>query len=746
MSVQDRKPGAIAWASLIGLSISTASITPALGADASAGDTSAAGPSLEEVVVTAQKREERLQDVPVAISAVGADALVANRVTDLFTLAATVPWVNMTQDSAVSQQLNIRGIVSVKLNDASAEPSVGLFVDEVYVSRMGSAFTDFFDLDRIEVIRGPQGVLLGKNVVGGALSIITAKPSYTPGGAATVSYGNYDSFMANGHLTGGLSENVAARFAFQVRDRSGYNRNVLLNRDLDDLESYQARAQLQFGHPDDELRALLSVEYGKDESNGTIRAAIDDPAVAGIGSLGAFRAANGLGDRQDMSPEAEYVKRRSIGASFRVDWDGIANATLTSISAYRDSKAEWGYNQIGFDNPPSIVDTFVFQTETPKTFSQELRLASNSDSPLEWLVGAYYQNDDIDRPYQHDAHATALAVFSGHSFYNASAKIETAAAFGQLGYDFQNGWKVTGGVRYLNDDKSGTKDVTCLDDGGDGACVTPLRGPVGTHWNVSYGETWDAVTGQGNVEYRFNDSALAYVSVAQGFKGGGWDFIPPTPAAAQISFDPEKVTNYEVGLKSDLFNQRLRVNTAVFEMDYKDLQAQRTDLTCLCLITSNAGSARIRGVEFELEAAATEGLTVNAALTALDPIYEDYDDRAGHIYDGKTMQRTPKFKYNLGLAYATGLGSWQDALEARVNYTHQSKMYWAPDNISFEPAYGLIDASVRLNGPQQNWAVTLWGKNITDELYSQLGLPFLGDLVEVWGPPRTYGIDFTYSF
>jgi iron complex outermembrane recepter protein len=388
----------------------------------------------------------------------------------------------------------------------------------------------------------------------------------------------------------------------------------------------------------------------------------------------------------------------------------------------------------------------VFQTETPKTFSQELRLASNSDSPLEWLVGAYYQKDDIDRPYQHDAHATALAVFSGHSFYDASAKIETAAAFGQLGYNFGNGWKVTGGVRYLNDDKSGTKDVTCLDDGGDGQCVTPLRGPVGTHWNVSYGDTWDAVTGQGNVEYRFNDSALVYASIAQGFKGGGWDFIPPTPEAAQISFDPEKVTNYEVGLKSDLFAQRLRVNTAVFEMDYKDLQAQRTDLTCLCLITSNAGSARIRGVEFELAAAATDGLTLNAAFTALEPEYQDYDDLAGHIYDGKTMQRTPKFKYNLGLVYAADLASWADALEARVNYTHQSKLYWGPDNISYEPGYGLLDASVRLQSPSANWAVTLWGKNLTDELYSQLGLPFLGDLVEVWGPPRTYGVDFTYSF
>jgi iron complex outermembrane receptor protein len=258
MSVLDRMPGAFAWASLIGLSISTASIAPALGAESS-GDAAAAGPSLEEVVVTAQKREERLQDVPVAISAVSADALEANRVTDLYTLAASVPWVNMTQDSAVSQQLNIRGIVSVKLNDASAEPSVGLFVDEVYVSRMGSAFTDFFDLDRIEVIRGPQGVLFGKSVVGGALSVITAKPSYTPGGAATVSYGNYDSFMANGHLTGGLSENVAARFAFQVRDRSGYNRNVLLYLVLDDMHSFQASGKLKFCHPDDEMRALISV-------------------------------------------------------------------------------------------------------------------------------------------------------------------------------------------------------------------------------------------------------------------------------------------------------------------------------------------------------------------------------------------------------------------------------------------------------------------------------------------------------
>ncbi|MCE3285639.1 MAG: TonB-dependent receptor, partial [Steroidobacteraceae bacterium] len=342
------------------------------------------GPTLEEIVVTAQKREERLQDVPVAISAVTGETLAAQRISDLYTLAASVPWVNMTQDSAVSQQLNIRGVVSVKLNDASAEPSVGLFVDEVYLPRMGSAFTDFFDIDRIEVIRGPQGALLGKNVVGGALSVITAKPSFTTGAQTTVSYGNYESFMANGYLTGGLTDSLAGRFAFQVRDREGYNRNVLLGRDLDDLESYQARAQFLHESSDSDLKALLSIDYGRDESKGTIRAAIDDPAIDGIGTLGAYRAANGLQDREDMSPEEEYVERRSFGASLRLDWDGLDGARLTSITAYRDSKAEWGYNQIGFDTPPSIVDTFVFQTETPETFSQELRLTSaDLESPLE---------------------------------------------------------------------------------------------------------------------------------------------------------------------------------------------------------------------------------------------------------------------------------------------------------------------------------------------------------------------------
>ncbi len=703
---------------------------------------------IEEIIVTAQKRAENLQDVAAAISAISGADLQRDRVTDLWSLAASVPSFNMTQDSAVSQQLNIRGIVSVKLNDASAEPSVGMFVDEVYAPRMGSAFTDFYDLERIEIIRGPQGVLLGKNVVGGALSVITAKPSFTRSGQTTVSFGNYESFMANGYFTGALSEEVAARFSFQVRNRSGYNENVLLNRDLDDLKSFQGRAQFLYERGDGTVRALLSLDYGHDESNGTIRAAIDDPAIDGIGTLGAYRTANGLGPRQDESPQAEYVERDSFGASLRVDWEISRTATLTSISAFRDSKADWGYNQIGFGSPPSIVDTFVFQTETPRTFSQEIRLASNyDDSAFDWLVGAYYQHDNIARPYQHIASThSAITVFSGHSFYDASAKISTAAVFAQGGYDFGNGFKLTAGIRYTRDDKKGRKVSTCLDDGGDGACVTPFRGGTGTTWTSAYDEDWTAVTPQGVLEYRQNDSVMYYASIARGFKGGGWDFIPPTPEAATISFDPEYVTNYELGLKSDLFDRRLRLNAAVFRMDYTDLQAQRTDLTCLCLITSNAGGARIQGLEVEITALATESLTLRASGSLLDPEYTDYDDLAGHVYDGNTMQRTPKFKYNLGLDYAMTVGQWADGLVARLNYTYQDKLYWGPDNVSYEPGYGLLDASLRLQPANANWALTLWGKNLTDELYSQLGLPFLGDLVEVWGPPRTYGVDFTYSF
>ncbi len=269
---------------------------------------------------------------------------------------------------------------------------------------MGSAFTDFFDLERIEVIRGPQGVLLGKNVVGGALSVITAKPSFTTSGSATVSYGNFDSFMANGYLTGGLSRSRRG----SLRVPGARSCRLQPQRAVEPRPRRPAVVPGPRGvelqeRPTATCADCFTLDYGRDESNGTIRAAIDDPAVAGTAPLGAYRQANGLDPREDMSPEAEYVKRRSVGASLRIDWDGLENATLTSITAFRDSKAEWGYNQIGFDSPPSIVDTFVFQTETPQTFSQELRLASdNAESALDWLVGAYYQHDDIDRPYQHD--------------------------------------------------------------------------------------------------------------------------------------------------------------------------------------------------------------------------------------------------------------------------------------------------------------------------------------------------------
>ena len=732
--------GAIIWATIAG---STA------GAD-EAGDSSdsAYGGILEEVTVTAQKRSELLKDVPVAITALSGETLKVDRITDLWTLAATVPFVNMTQDSAVSQQLNIRGVVSVKLNDASAEPSVGMFVDEVYAPRMGSAFTDFYDLERLEIIRGPQGVLLGKNVIGGALSVVTAKPSFDTDASTTVTFGNYDHVRINGFVTGEIADEWAGRFAFQVNDHSGYNHNILLDRELDNLKSYQGRAHLLYERDDGNLSALFTVDHGHDETNGTIRAAVDDFAIPGTGTIAQYRIDNGIGPRQDFSTQNEYVERDSTGVTLRIDWRAMENATLTSISAYRNSTASWGYNQIGSGSPPSIVDTFVFQTEKPRSFSQELRLVSdNPESGFDWIVGAYYEHDDIDRPYQHIASTNApIAVFSGHSFYDASATIQTSALFGQLGYQFNDAWKVTVGGRYTRDDKKGSKTATCLDDGGDGSCVTPFRGGTGTIWTANYGKAWTKFTPQTTVEFRPSDSLNFYATFSQGFKGGGWDFIPPTPEAATISFDPETVDNYEIGMKSDFFSRRLVVNTAIFRMDYTDLQAQRTDLTCLCLITSNAGSARIDGIELEMTAAVADSLILRGAASWLDPTYIDYDDLAGHIYDGKTMQRTPERKYNLGLDWMIDVGTWTDGLMARVNYTHQSEIYWGPDNVSYEPGYGLLDASIRVQKPDANWGLNFWAKNITDKLYSQLGLPFLGDLVEVWGPPRTYGVDFTYSF
>jgi iron complex outermembrane receptor protein len=704
--------------------------------------------AVEEVIVTADRRERRLQDVPTAISAVTEQALERSRIVDLSSLAGTAPSFSMTESSSLGKELSIRGVTSVRILDATAEPSVGMFVDEVYLSRMGSAFTDFFDLERVEVIRGPQGVLLGKNVVGGAISVITAKPKFDPGGSATISFGNYDAVVAKGHITGPITDNLAARAAFQVRNRSGYSRNVIRGEDMDNLQSYQGRGELLYRNPEADLQALLTFDYGRDETDGSARTMTDDPFAAGTGAIAAWRKARNLGPRDATSPQHEYTRRITRGASLRVDWGVWDGVKLTSITGYRSSKGVMGYNQLGVGSPPGLADTFYSTSERPETLSQEVRLVSdNPDSRFDWIVGAFHQSDDVTRYDSNVATTyTAIPALSGTFLYTNKADLKTTAVFGQIGYKFTDQLKATVGLRYTKDDKSGTRLAQCLEDGGDGLCVAALVLGKGQSFTVDYGKKWNAMTPQGIIEYRPNDDIMIYASVAKGFKGGGWDHLPSTAKAAAIGYNPEKATNYEIGVKSDLFDRRVRLNLAAFKMDYKDLQSQQLVLECLCLITSNAGSAEIKGLEAEGTWRVTDALTLTGSGSWLDAKYSNFVDGAGVVFTGNHIQRSPEYKFDLGVNYEFGIGSWDRAFSLQANYTKQGKSYWTPANTFFQKPFGLLDASLRVQPPGAAWSVTVWGKNLTDELYAVAAQTFFGDLMNYYGPPKTYGVDLKYEF
>lgn len=703
--------------------------------------------AIEDVIVTADRRERRLQDVPSAITAVTSETLERQRIVDLTTLSGSVPSFSMTEGSPLGKELNIRGITSVRIIDASAEPSVGVFVDEVYISRMGSAFTDFYDLERIEVIRGPQGVLLGKNVVGGAISVITNKPSFEPSGRITAGLGNYNAFNADGYMTGPLTSDLAGRFAFQVRNRDGYARNVLLNYDMEDLTAHQARAAFLYRPEDGPLRALLTVDYGSSKSAGLARTMSDDPFAAGIGAVTAFRAARGLGPRESLSPQLEYANRTTFGASLRIDYD-FDWARLTAITGYRNSSGEMGFNQLGVGSPPGIANTFYFAEDEPETLAQELRLVStNPDSRFNWIVGAFVQHDNVDRFDANRATTnTTIRALSGEFLYTNAAVLDSAAVFGQISYELTDQLTATVGARYTRDKKGGTRTAACLSDGGDGLCIAALILAAGQSFTVDYDQEWDAFTPQAIVEYRPNEDIMLYASAGKGFKGGGWDHLPATRAGALISYDPEEVINYEIGAKTDLFDNRVRLNVAAFQMDYTNLQSQQLILECLCTVTSNAGAADIKGFEAELTWAVTDNLLINASGSLIDSEYVDFVSSAGVVFSGNRIQRSPENKFNLGFSYDFGQGALDRAFSLKANYTQTGESFWTPNNTIRQEPFGLFDASLRFQAPNADWNITVWGKNLTDELYAVAAQAFFGDLMNYYGAPRTFGIDLSYSF
>ncbi|MEX0583982.1 MAG: TonB-dependent receptor, partial [Sneathiella sp.] len=436
------------------------------------------GFGLEEVLVTAQRRERGLQDSPVAVTAVTGDTLRAGNILSYADLARSAASVTFTEGSPLDQELNIRGVVSVRIDSPTADPSIGVFVDNVYVGRTGQLNTDFYDIERVEIIRGPQGVLLGKGVVGGAFSIITAAPEREGGGQISASYGNYNDQKIFGHITGPLSESLSGRIAFQTQERDGFFQDILNDRDLENKSSAQVRAQLLYEPPERDLSARLVLEYAQDDSNGIHRIGEDiNPNFAGMKSFSRGRAVvaearGGLSRKESLSthptyvgdtePTSQFLDRENWALSLNIE-KGIGQyLNLVSVTGYRNGTSGSLYSQTGIDprNPfnvadasvPLVFDSIVSEYEDFEQFSQEFSLSyDNAESRIDWLVGGYFLTQDVQKNDIFVAHSQSavpgLPIFaetlSGESRWFNDGGTDTLAVFGQVGFAITDQLKLT---------------------------------------------------------------------------------------------------------------------------------------------------------------------------------------------------------------------------------------------------------------------------------------------------------------
>ena len=805
---------------------------------------------LEEIVVTAQRRETSLQETPVAISAFTGENLADEKVFTAADLAAAVPAFSLTALSPLDQELNMRGITNTRLDSPTSDPSVGTFVDGIYIGRTGDYNFDFYDLERVEVIRGPQGVLLGKNVVGGALSIITARPSQQYSSEITLGLGNYSSKFMSGHVNGGITDSLSGRFSFQYRSHDGYARDILHDRDVEDLDSTQMRAQLLWEPGDSGWSVRGIFDYTRDSNNG-----INTVAVAGgtkscetsylrtncTRPWSLVREYLGLDNpRNDMAQsvqfqghqrEQQYMERQARGFTLDIqkEWQPF---TFNSLTGYRTGHSGQLYDQTGI-GPEALgwdasrwldfvawTDTKYGPTGAPCTtlgcsfrvynngrflfaqpvnevvdadsLSQEFRLTSNTEGRLEWLAGVYYKHDNVQKNDRFIGENflglifpggnNPLSTLSGQNNWYNDGEMTNYAVFGQLAFKFTDNLKLSVGARYTSDEKKGNvkgvvvttgdrfnpnapranvtiESVCRRPDGsivttatggfGVATCVAPNRWTyqAGDSFQANYSEKWSEVTPQATLDWKITDGIYSYLTYSEGFKGGGFDDTPANIPQATTPFDPEKAKNYELGVKMDLFDRRMRLNADVFYMDYTNLQVTQTNAACLCNITDNAASAKIEGVEAEWELQATDALRFSLSGSYVDATYQDFiesakDPTTGLNLDssGNRLQRTPETQLSAGLDYAIGIAS------ININYTWQSDMYWATDNIAKEPAYGLLDARLGFQPANAAWSVAIWGKNITNELYRTNIIPFFGEEVSQFGPPRTVGVDLRVKF
>lgn len=745
----------------------------------------AAAATLEEVVVTAQKRSASLQDTPLSISAVTAETIENRGIFDVSDIAGIAP--NLTTatlpGSTANMAVSIRGIVNQE-PILTADSPVAIYVDGIVLGRSTGAAFDMVDLERIEVLRGPQGTLYGRNTTGGAVNLISAKPNDEAGARLQLRAGNFDYRMGRLTLDSGEIGGSGLRSKLTVlhKERDGYVDASQMS-DSNDPGAYDvdaARLAVSWDKGT-KLTADYSYDHSQRDSSAIpfqlvavspiLQAYLDNSPAVGGSSL--VRSSQKL---ENLNTQTGPIEDRVSGHGLTLNYALSDTMTIRSMTGYRkwkntvrDESLDGNYDLRGLLVSPAIlappftfepigigeIDLFAAENDRSQNqFSQEFNLLGSWGDHLDYVVGAFYFKEESS---ERNPQSLTLILPSpvpipfGDAVYEAFGvnvtpvleyehEAKSSALFAQIDYRLSEQWSLNGGVRYTKDEKELTQ-------------VSPMARSLDKSFNEV---NWTA-----GIQYRWTDDALLYGRIATGYKSGGLN-----PRATNDGYDPETLTSFELGLKSEWWQRRLRFNTAVFHSQYDDLQVDQFQAGSggTTSITVNAGEVDYTGIEVELVWAPGGGFQLAANAGYVDREYTEFlvrDPMTNALID---VADEARFTYSAASTVSIS-PSWEQhvgelgLLSARLDYDYRSRAYWHPvdrflpfnPDIAQQRGYDLLGARIGLS--EITWgnsevSIALWGKNLLDEDYRVSGIDFgsLGFAGAVYGEGRTWGVDLSLTW
>lgn len=705
-----------------------------------------------DIVVTARRREERLQDVPISIAAYNSAEIEKKSLTDIQNVAQATP--NITYAAGYTRgksagNLVIRGVGQTN-TDTQFEPGVGIYLDGVYIASMQGVNLNLLDVDRVEVLRGPQGTLFGRNTIGGAMNIVSKMPDDEWGGKVELGVGSRGRMDVKAQANiPFIPGSIEARIGFSTEQADGFGHVLDYASgskigDTGNKSRIAGRALVQFTFSDT-LKALFSIDGRRVRETNTAFDIVGIQPADFRTLLNSYLTANNLPlyDEKFLTPGRydtygtgpNFYEIDSYNMSGTLTWDVSDSLTFKSITAYRNLKAASG---VDFDGSPyQLIEQDIDWDQ--EQFSQEFQLNGSSDK-LNWVIGLFYMDFDAT-DFRYNNFGGEVFLFGGPDRRSESktvANMKSYAIFGQATYALTDSLNFTLGGRYSHDKRHF-----------EGASF-----PVGaTPPNFAGGTgKWNAFSGTAAIDYKINRDLMIYASIGRGYKGG----IPPNPdiLPVQDKVAPEYITTYEVGFKSEFLDRKLRWNTALFYSDYKDVQLQVPRINPVTLrpanVIINAAKLRLQGLETELVAYPAPSMTLSASYGYVDAKYKDFEATVPFPQSNEAVE-TPKHTVALSGEYSMTLTDSLN-LVPRLDWSYKSGLFHDIFNapLGYQKGYGILNGRISLESDDNKWAVSLSVTNITNRWYTvgsqNTTGPGFGMENRLYGDPREWRLSGRFSF